>query len=1359
MSDAQYRLLIQRSFDEELNKQEHRALIEHLESSESGAKFHHQLDQMIQAAQDTPLPDELRPQNPEALARMIMEQLPQKKGSVFGFLGNLFSGLSKGKSSAPAPQKQKVGKAPKAAPQKGKGRPGKPQEDEDMQEQEDSGSASRGPGMKFPRKGKELNADQIESQVGGFGRLKSIGNKAQELEDNRESQSTTRSLGEKFSMPWANQEGPNEGPLTLAESIKRKVTESQKLSPIDEDDMTGSQNDTGSSGFGRGSAPSSTGTEGWSAPISMPNQPAAPQADWAGGSGGGFAANSQPPNFAQQPGISQSGMGSMPKPQAPQPFGQQPAAFNKPDIGLADKGERGSAIGLAPQAKPEPIKAAPGSGTGTDWGGGWSGGGSNTEQSGWGNQAQPAPAAAPAPQAEAPKADWGSGWATPSDQRQPLKSSDSWAMPGSEGAGAWGAANNNNAEPEPQQAAPAPAPAPAAADPWGAPQAPAASMDGVGSMGSAGMGNMGSAGMAPSNSGVNMQAQQPAAPAWGQEPANDNAGWNQAANWGNEQVASAPAPIASAPQPVAADPWAQAVPAQIPAPQAAQAPAQDPNMAGWGAQPAAGGWNQAPAPAPVAEMPQQQQAADPWAQPIAQAQVPPVEPIAQQPQAAPGGWGMPATSPQEALQQQAAKAPAQKRSWATAEPDLIETGTFRAFTPTMDNALGAKSKPAAAPGGFGGAQPAALPQAGATQDNRWDIPISERNKMPEAAQAAPAPVAPVQAQPADNRWDLPIQERVKMQQDGQQVVAAQAPQPISPVGMPGQPGGGIPVNQIVDKMDQVLAGGGQAQGQPSDDRWDVPIQERIKQGQGQPAMAPEPAPAQINNGWQAAPEAPPAPMPVSGWGEVAQPAQTSNSGWPQTAPTPVQQGAGWAQEAPAAPAPAPSGWGAAAPAPAPAPAPAWNQAPAAPAPQAPQVHAEITDKAKGGGLFNINDSDIDNIFGGIGVKESVSQSVVNTGGGEAAPAPAPAAAPAPGGWGAPQMTPEPTPGQSSFAPPAGMPQPAQAPAPVAQANANNANKGLFQLDDSQVDQIFNNIGVNEPSVPVGKPGEMAQPQAFAPPPQPAAAAPAGWGNTAPVAQAPAPAAWPQGNAQAPAAWPQAAAEPAAQSWPAASAAPVPAAQPAGWSQAPAAPMPVPQAFAVDDKVMNRIFDEPQPAPGQSRDNMPVPKIEGIGRLDAGSDNSQDAGSGRIASIGKFLLDQKDLDKLGKLTNTDPSEGKMRILTLEASQDLQELLGQIGKLSGVVGSVIVGHDGLLIANTMPGDMDAESVGVWALGVYMNTQHVTSKMGHDKVHQVVSRTPRGYVVIADFGGGLLVTVTDGSETDLLIPLMRTITLLVN
>lgn len=175
--------------------------------------------------------------------------------------------------------------------------------------------------------------------------------------------------------------------------------------------------------------------------------------------------------------------------------------------------------------------------------------------------------------------------------------------------------------------------------------------------------------------------------------------------------------------------------------------------------------------------------------------------------------------------------------------------------------------------------------------------------------------------------------------------------------------------------------------------------------------------------------------------------------------------------------------------------------------------------------------------------------------------------------------------------------------------------------------------------------------------------------------------------------------------------------------------------------------------------MPVPKVEGIGRLDAGSDSSAEAGSGRIAAIGKFLLDQKDLEKLGKITAADQSDVKMRILTTEASEDLQTLLSEIGSQQRVIGSVIVGHDGLLIANTMPEEVDAESIGVWALGVYMNTEHVIKKMGHERVHQVVSRTPRGYVVIADFGGGLLVTITEGTETETLIPLMRKITDLVS
>ncbi len=174
---------------------------------------------------------------------------------------------------------------------------------------------------------------------------------------------------------------------------------------------------------------------------------------------------------------------------------------------------------------------------------------------------------------------------------------------------------------------------------------------------------------------------------------------------------------------------------------------------------------------------------------------------------------------------------------------------------------------------------------------------------------------------------------------------------------------------------------------------------------------------------------------------------------------------------------------------------------------------------------------------------------------------------------------------------------------------------------------------------------------------------------------------------------------------------------------------------------------------------PPPKVQGVGRLDSRVDTNIDQGSGRIASIGKFLLDQKDIEKLGKITDSDLSNSSMRILTREAAQELQQLLHLIGQQEGVIGSVIVGHDGLLIANVMPADVDAESVGQWALGIYMNTATSIKKIGQDRVHQIVGKTPRGYIVIADFGGGLLVTMSNGQDTDALIPLMRSITQLVS
>jgi len=418
------------------------------------------------------------------------------------------------------------------------------------------------------------------------------------------------------------------------------------------------------------------------------------------------------------------------------------------------------------------------------------------------------------------------------------------------------------------------------------------------------------------------------------------------------------------------------------------------------------------------------------------------------------------------------------------------------------------------------------------------------------------------------------------------------------------------------------------------------------------------------------------------------------------------------------------------------------------------------------------------------------------------------------GWGAPGSS-----GGFPAAVPANGPAPVAAfSAPAAPAVPDNKANGLFNLDDSAMDDLFSkNLGVQETAKPVGGTGEQPVPavmqnipnvpaqqipqqmaQPFAQPPQqaqapmpfgasPAAPMPFGAPPQAPNA-APAPFAPPvdqYGQQQAPQPFGQ---PPMPQAAPQPFGAPF-GQQPQQQAQAPQAfapPAAAPQGqqqaglFNVDDGMMNQIFadnlgikdqDNGQrvnvaaavhaisEVAGQEAPAMPPPKIEGLGRLDAKPDTGGDTGSGRIASIGKFLLDQKDLEKIGKLTASDLSDTKMKILTLEAASEIQGLLHHIGGTPDVVGSIIIGHDGLLIANTMPQDVEADSIGIWALAVYMNTETAIKKIGHNRVHQVVARTPRGFLVIADFGGGLLVTLSDGRDTDALIPLMRSITQVVS
>jgi predicted regulator of Ras-like GTPase activity (Roadblock/LC7/MglB family) len=110
------------------------------------------------------------------------------------------------------------------------------------------------------------------------------------------------------------------------------------------------------------------------------------------------------------------------------------------------------------------------------------------------------------------------------------------------------------------------------------------------------------------------------------------------------------------------------------------------------------------------------------------------------------------------------------------------------------------------------------------------------------------------------------------------------------------------------------------------------------------------------------------------------------------------------------------------------------------------------------------------------------------------------------------------------------------------------------------------------------------------------------------------------------------------------------------------------------------------------------------------------------------------------------------------QNLLALLSQLDSQPGVLGSLLVGYDGKLIAQHMKNGDDAEPLGTMALAMYLNTMTAIQKLGQKSVHQIVSKTSRGHIVIANFGNGLLVTLSNNISLDALIMLMRSVTSLV-
>ena len=125
-------------------------------------------------------------------------------------------------------------------------------------------------------------------------------------------------------------------------------------------------------------------------------------------------------------------------------------------------------------------------------------------------------------------------------------------------------------------------------------------------------------------------------------------------------------------------------------------------------------------------------------------------------------------------------------------------------------------------------------------------------------------------------------------------------------------------------------------------------------------------------------------------------------------------------------------------------------------------------------------------------------------------------------------------------------------------------------------------------------------------------------------------------------------------------------------------------------------------------------------------------------------------------NVNGEEG-LKIISIEASGELRRLLGTLNECPGVIGSQVIGHDGLIIASTLPSFVDAELLTSVTTMLYSKSEHFVRSIEGDRLFQLILQTSGCRLILADFGGGILIVVMEGGAISM-FPTIRGVTKLV-
>jgi predicted regulator of Ras-like GTPase activity (Roadblock/LC7/MglB family) len=168
---------------------------------------------------------------------------------------------------------------------------------------------------------------------------------------------------------------------------------------------------------------------------------------------------------------------------------------------------------------------------------------------------------------------------------------------------------------------------------------------------------------------------------------------------------------------------------------------------------------------------------------------------------------------------------------------------------------------------------------------------------------------------------------------------------------------------------------------------------------------------------------------------------------------------------------------------------------------------------------------------------------------------------------------------------------------------------------------------------------------------------------------------------------------------------------------------------------------PPPLNPDAAKSMPLNKLD-ASKIDSGMSG------GPITDIGKFLLDQNELEWIARVIDINHQNPRIDRVSDEVRSMLDKLQDTVAVLPTVVGTMVLSPDGNVVDSRMSNSahqFSTEELGVWCTAAYHNAQAASSAFGFSGVKQIVSRTDSGFVIIANLQGITLVVLIDGAENE--------------